>query len=128
TNITTSPVSSVLHTAPGTSITTTISVQNNALKPIDVQLQLQTFKPYGTSGRAQIIPPKSNANYIKWVHFSQDRFTAQPGVWQKVQMTVSPPANASLEYYYAVLVKPAAASASQRNTTALKGYNAILVL
>lgn len=128
TNITTSPVSSVLHTTPGKPITTTISVQNNATQPIDVQLQIQTFKPYGTSGRAQIIPPKPNADYIKWVHFSQDQFTAQPGVWQKVQVTISPPPTASLEYYYAVVVKPAASLSSSHNTTTLKGYNAILML
>lgn len=128
TNLTTSPVSSVLHTPPGKPITTTISVLNNASKPVDVRLQLQTFKPYGRNGRAQIVPPKANADYIKWVHFSQTTFTAQPGVWQKVQMTISPPASASLEYYYAVLVKPAASSATRHNTTTLKGYNAILAL
>lgn len=128
TNITTSPVSSVLHTAPGTPLTTTISVQNNSSKPVDVKLQLQTFKPYGTSGRAQIIPPQPNADYIKWVHFSQDAITAQPGVWQKIQVTISPPPTASLEYYYAILVKPVGATTKSGNSTILKGYNAVLVL
>jgi hypothetical protein len=64
TNITTSPVSADLKVSPGKSVTTTISVQNNAAKPITIQLQLQTFKPYGENGRAQVIPPKPNSAYI----------------------------------------------------------------
>jgi len=127
TNITTSPVSSVLHVAPGKSITTTLSVQNNAAKPIDIELQLQTFKPYGKNGRAQVVPPKPGSDFVNWVRFSQTSFTAQPGEWQKIQMTISPPPTAALDYYYAVLVKPAVTTASGKTNT-LKGYNAILIL
>ena len=127
TNITTSPVSSVLHVTPGKTVTTTLSVQNNMSKPIDIELQLQTFKPYGKNGRARIEPPKPGSDFVNWVHFSQTSFTAQPGVWQKLQMTISPPTTAALDYYYAVLVKPAVTTATGKTNT-LKGYNAILIL
>jgi hypothetical protein len=129
TSITTSPIATDLHVEPGKSISTTLSVQNNASKAVVVQLQLQTFKPYGVGGQAQIIAPAANASYINWVHFSQTSFVAQPGVWQKVQMTISPPPTAGLDYYYAVLVKPVLPQASaQYSVATLKGYNAILVL
>jgi hypothetical protein len=129
TNITTSPVSSDLRVSPGGSIATTLSILNNSSQPIAVQLQLQTFKPYGTNGQAKVTPVKPGSDFINWVHFSQTSLIAQPGVWEHVQMTLTPPATAALDYYYAVLVKPTVTtSPTLHTTTTLKGYNAILVL
>lgn len=129
TDITTSPVSSVLHVVPGQSVSTTISVQNNALKPTNIQVQLETFKPYGTNGQARVLPPSPNSVFMSWVHFSQTSFVAQPGVWNQIRMTIKTPPTAALDYYYAVLIKPQVASTAQRRTTTtVKGYNAVLVL
>jgi hypothetical protein len=126
-SLTTTPVSSVLHATPGHSVSTTISVENNSLEAYKVTLQLQTFRPYGTNGQAQIEKPKPDSDYVSWVHFSQTSFVAQPEVWQKITMTVGPPSTAGLEYYYAVLVKPTPLSSSKKEV-GLNGYNAILVL
>jgi hypothetical protein len=129
TNITTSPVSSDLRVTPGQSVSTTISVQNNASSPVTVQLQLQTFKPFGTNGQGRIVAPTPHSAYISWVHFSQSSFVAQPGVWHQVQMTIDTPPTAALDYYYAVLVKPVIPTISALNTTStIKGYNAVLIL
>lgn len=127
-SLTTTPVSTVLHTTPGHSVSTTIGVMNNTLEPYKISLQLNTFKPYGDSGKAQVVKPKPNSSYVNWVHFSENNFVAQPDVWQKVTMTVDPPSNAGLDYYYAVLVKPTPISSSAAKQVGLNGYNAILVL
>jgi len=128
-SLTTTPVSSVLRTTPGHPVSTTISVENNSLEAYNISLQLQTFKPYGVSGKAQIEKPKPNSAYMNWVHFSQTNFVAQPDVWQKVTMTIDPPSTASLDYYYSVLVKPSPiASNGASKEVGLNGYNAILEL
>jgi hypothetical protein len=126
-SLTTTPVSSVLHTTPGHPVSTTIGIENNTLEPYKISLELQTFRPYGTDGQAQIVKPNQNAPYVNWVHFSEDNFIAQPNAWEKVQMTIDPPSTAGLDYYYAVLVRPTPLSGSTKNI-GLNGYNAVLVL
>jgi len=127
TSLTTSPVSTVLRTTPGHPVSTTIGVENNTLEPYEVTMSVQTFKPYGVNGQAQIVKPKSNSAFISWVHFSQTNFVAEPDVPLKVTMTVDPPSTTGLDYYYAVIVKPQPLS----NTTkgiGVSGFNAVLVL
>jgi hypothetical protein len=128
TNISTSPVTANLKVIPGHSVSTTLNVENNDATPITIQLQLQTFKPYGTSGQAQIMPAKPNSAFMSWVHFSKTTFVAQPGIWTPVKMTVTTPPTAALDYYYAVLVKPQLSVNALHAAATLKGYNAILVL
>jgi hypothetical protein len=128
TSLTTSPVSTELVGKPGSSVTTTLQVMNNNPTPVMITLQLDTFKASGTNGQAQILSPTSADNYINWVTFSQNSFTAQPGVWTPVQMTINLPSYASLGYYYAVLFKPSQVVSSGKHTALLKGSNAILVL
>jgi len=129
-SITTSPISRVLQASPGQSVSTTLSIMNNGLVPRIIQLQLETFKPYGTNGRAQITQPPANSPYISWAHFSENSFVLSPGIWQQVKLTITVPKSAALDYYYAVVVKPQVITSnpSGTNTNTLKGYNAILVL
>src|SRR5581483_5481672 len=106
TNITTSPVSADLTGKPGSTVSTTLQVENNEPNPVTIDVQLETFKAYGTSGQAQIYSAPANADYIKWVHFSQTSFVAQPNIWVPVTMIINLPSYASLGYYYAVVFKP----------------------
>ena len=128
TNITTSPVSAALSGKPGSTVTTTLQVENNEAVPVKIDVQLETFKAYGTSGQAQIYQAPANADYIKWVHFSQTTFVAQPNIWVPVTMTISLPKYASLGYYYAVVFKPEVTTASANDKSIIKAGNAILVL
>ena len=128
TNITTSPVSASLTGIPGTSVSTTLQVQNNEPTPVRINVELETFKAYGTSGQAQIYAAPANADYIKWVSFSQTSFVAQPNLWVPVTMTINLPKYASLGYYYAVVFKPQVATVSAKNNSVIKSGNAILVL
>jgi hypothetical protein len=126
-SLTTAPVSTVIHTTPGHPVSTTLSVEDDSLEPYKISLQVQTFRPYGDTGQAQIQKPKPNSAYVNWVHFSQNNFTIQPNVWQKITMTVDPPSTAGLDYYYAIIVKPAPLSSSSKPIS-LNGFNAVLVL
>lgn len=128
TNITTSPVSADLTGKPGSSVSTTLQIENNAPNPVTINVQLETFKAYGTSGQAQIYSAPANADYIKWVHFSKTSFVAQPNIWVPVTMTINLPAYASLGYYYAVVFKPQVSTVSTNDKSIIKAGNAILVL
>jgi hypothetical protein len=127
-NITTSPVSVDLTARPGSSVTTTLQVENNASTPVPMNIQLETFKAYGTNGQAQILKPTAGDTYINWVHFSKTSFVATPGVWVPVQMTITLPNTAALGYYYAVMFRPGVSAIPGANTNVVKASNAILVL
>jgi hypothetical protein len=127
-SLTTSPVYTVLTAKPGTSVSSTIQVMNNTSTPLNITMQVQTFRNGGTGGQAQIITPGAGQGFIKWVTFSQNSFTAQPGVWTPVQMTIDVPTYAGLGYYFAILVKPSTTIAGGNHTNTLKSSNAVLVL
>lgn len=127
-NITTSPISVDLHIRPGESETTTLQVQNNGPRTVDIKVEAATFTAKGSDGQAAISPKKDDPS-LKWVSFSPSTVTAEPGVWKKVQMTVNVPKDASLGYYYAVLFKPVlTVDKSVKNTNTYTPSNAILVL
>jgi len=128
TDITTSPVSADLNGKPGHSVTTTLQVQNNAGTPVPISIQLETFRAYGTTGQAQILPFPATDDSQHWVHFSKTSFMAPPGTWVPVQMTIDLPSSASLGYYYAVLFKPQVKVDSTSNRNIIEAGNAILVL
>ena len=127
-NLTTSPIAVSLNGTPGSTVTTTLQVQNDAPVAETILVQLETFKAYGTTGAAQMLPfAKSNPSG-SWVHFSKDQIIAQPDVWNPIKMTIDLPSSASLDYYYAVLFKPVTNGVLQGTGSIIKGGNAILVL
>jgi hypothetical protein len=128
TNLTTSPISTNLSGKPGSTVTTTLQVENNEPSPERIDVQLETFKADGTSGEAEVYPAPTNTDFTKWVHFSQTSFIAQPNIWVPVTMTISLPSYASLGYYYAVVFKPQVSTLKTSNQSIIKSGNAILVL
>ncbi len=129
-SITTSPVFTSLVAPPGKSVSTTMQVENNGPRPVQLAVQLRTFVAGGTNGQAAIETPSSSDASIGWVHFSQTSFTAAPGAWTPIVMTINLPKNAALGYYYAVLFKPVTPDAStlQKGVNIVTGSNVVLVL
>lgn len=129
-NITTSPVSTDLPVLPGSSKSTQLQVLNNGTQPINISVKLEKFTAYQDTGQAAINLPTRNDDDINWVHFSQNSFVAQPGVWSFVTMTVSVPKNATLGHYYAVVMEPSAINTNSPspNTNKVVSANAIFVL
>jgi hypothetical protein len=127
-NITTSPITLDVTVKPGQTVTSTLQMENNSSRPVAISMELKTFKANGSSGQAVIETPSPNDPSPSWVHFSQNNFTAQPGVWTPVQMTISLPKDADLGYYYAVLFKPVLPTNGSKNTNSVTLSNAVLVL
>jgi hypothetical protein len=127
--LTTTPVSLDLHIAPGTQTSSTLQFKNSSSVALPVNMQVQVFGAYGSSGQAAITKPKPSDPSTSWVSFSPSSFTAQPNVWTAVKMTINLPKTASLGYYYAVIFKPTIPTTTpQARSTSVKGSNAILVL
>jgi hypothetical protein len=126
--ITTSPIAVDLFSAPGTSTSTTLQVQNNGVQPIQVNVKLEEFKANGTGGDATFFNPPAGDKSTSWVHFSTTSFSAQPNIWVPIQMTINVPKDASLGYYYAVLFTPQNVITSAKTSAKYKGANAVYVL
>src|ERR1017187_6308381 len=127
-SLTTSPVSLDLTIKPGTSTTKTLQLMNNGSQPLQINIQLKVFSAHGTGGQAAVSSPAPGDPSPNWMHFSTSSFTAHPGVWAPVQMTLNVPKNASLGYYYAVVFQPQIPAATGPGKNTVKGSNAILIL
>lgn len=126
--LTTSPVSVSLTAKPGTSVSTDLQLQNNGSSAVEIGVHLEEFRASGENGQAEIYQPPANDPALSWVHFSENTFRAEPGVWHKIKMTVQVPNTAAFGYYYAVVFSPASADAVTPGASTYKGANAILVL
>ena len=126
--ITTSPVSATLSASPGSTVTTTLQLQNNGAKAININVKLEKFKAEGENGQAQIYTPQPDDQSVSWVHFSESSFVAEPGVWKQIKMTIDVPKSAAFGYYYAVVFSPATGPQSIPGINTFRGANAVLVL
>ncbi len=127
-SLTTSPVTLDLVIKPGESTTKDLQLKNNSKVPVEINMKLQVFAADGDEGLAVITDPKPGDPSASWVHFSPSTFTAQPGVFNTVKMTIDLPKEASLGYYYVVVFQPVIQSQTKPGTNTVKGSNAILVL
>jgi hypothetical protein len=105
-----------------------LQVQNNSQNAVTIAVRLKEFKASGENGQAQIFDPLPGDPSPSWVHFSEDTFTAIPGVWHKVKMTITLPPTAAFGYYYAVVFSPVSSGTNVAGSSTYKGANAILVL
>ena len=102
-NLTTSPLPISLDAKPGASVSADLRVQNSGSETETLKVDLEKFKAYGEQGKPQLIAREPGDSYFDWVHFSQTTFTAEPGVWKTIKMTINVPSTAAYGYYYAVI-------------------------
>jgi hypothetical protein len=126
-NIITSPLPIKINTTPGSTVQTELRMENQGDQPENIKVGLMKFGATGNNGVPDLFNLSKSDTYASWVHFSPDEFTAQPGVWTSVKMTINIPSDAGLGYYLAVTFGRAAQSASGGQAT-LKGAVATLVL
>lgn len=126
-NVITSPLPIKITTQPGKSVQTELRIKNQGDQPEGIKVGLMKFGAVGTDGTPDIFNLTSKDTYASWVHFSPQQFTAQPGVWYSINMTIDVPSDASLGYYLAVTYSPANQPGLPQTTT-LKGAVATLVL
>jgi len=127
-SLTTSPVSEVISSNPGTVATTVLHVQNNGLLPVPMTIKLFAFGAAGTTGSPSLQPASPSDTYFSWAHFSPDAFIAQPDVPVAVTMTIDIPKTAALGYNYGVAFEPIISASLNGPGAVLNGSNVILIL
>src|SRR5665213_1317788 len=129
-NLTTSPLPVELLTTPGKSITTDLRIENSGTTATNIKVSLLKFKSAGSDGKPLLLKRQPGDSYFDWVTFSQNDFTAQPGVWNDIRMTINPPKQAAFGYYYAVVFSQdnTGQSPTTPDTSQLNGATATLVL
>ncbi len=128
TNLTTSPVSEVVSSKPGTTTTVIMHVQNNNPQPVPIAIKLFTFGAAGTSGKPALQPASSDDPFLSWAHFSPSAFVAPPDVPVAVTMTLIIPKTASLGYNFGVGFEPITAHALNGSGASISGSNVVLIL
>ncbi len=128
-NLTTSPLPVLLTAKPGTSTSTALRIQNSGTKPALLHVSLLKFKADGKNGHPILQLRGPGDDYFDWVKFNTTAFTAQPGVWNQINMTVNVPPTGALGYYYAVVFSRQDPKANPTSPSSqLQGGTAILVL
>jgi len=127
-SITTSPVSEVISSKPGTTATTVLHVQNNDPEPVSMTIKLFTFSAGDTSGKPDLQKASPADTFLSWAHFSPSTFMAQPDVPVAVTMSIDIPKTAALGYYYGVAFDPVLSSSLNGPGASISGSNVILVL
>lgn len=127
-NLTLSPLPVNLVTTPGGTVTTPLKIQNSGSEAVKLQVTLMKFKAESSSGQATLIPFKPGEEEQNWVTFSKTNFTAQPGVYNTVDMTINAPATAAFGYYYAVVFSQQGTDPAKQQANKVNGAVASLVL
>src|SRR5689334_22513816 len=80
-NVEISPLPILLNAKPGTSVSTDLRIRNPGTTSEQLKLSLKTFKAEGADGHIVLHNPTPADDYLNWVSFSQNPFTAPPGEW-----------------------------------------------
>jgi len=127
-SLTTSPIPLSVVTKPGKTVTADIRVKNNSTQTEVLKIELLKFGANGESGTPQLLEREAKDTYFEWVSFSEKSFTAEPGVWKTVKMTIKTPNEAAFGYYLAVLFSRASPDKPAGGASAFDGGIASLVL
>lgn len=126
-NIITSPLPIKLSTPPGKTVQTELRMKNQGTEPERIKVGLMKFAASGDTGEPDLFDLTTKDTYASWVNFSPAEFTAEPGVWKNVKMTIDVPPEASLGYYLAVTFSRASQTKDPK-ATSVRGAVATLVL
>jgi hypothetical protein len=128
-NLITSPLPINLAADPGKSVSTDLRIKQNSGRDERLKVSLMKFTAYGNEGKPQLLEREPGDAYFDWVKFDKPSFDAPNNVWQTVKMTIDVPKTAAFGYYYAVVFsREGDDKAPGKNTSALNGGSAVLVL
>lgn len=126
-NLTLSPVTLNVEAQPGESATVPLKVRNNGTETEYLELSFETFSADETGAKPLLMEANPNDEFMKWISVDEPKVAIAPGEWKTLRFTFSPPPEAALTYYYAILFNRAS-SLSQPGQTNIQGVPAMLVL
>jgi hypothetical protein len=126
-NLQISPLPIELTTKPGSAVTTDLRVRNVGSKTEKLQVRLLAVSE-DDNGQVHLSNPRSSDEWVKWVSFDRQTFSAPSNEWQTVKMSVSVPKSAAFGYYFAVEYLRASEEAPRPGTAAARGAVATFIL
>lgn len=127
-DLTVSPVNLNLETEPGSSVRSSIKVLNNSIETEYLEIELKKFIADRNGSNPKIMEFEEGDDFRNWLTFDRNKFEVNPGEWETIDVTFSPPANSALSYYYAIVVKRQVDTVEEGATAVVTGAPAILVL
>jgi hypothetical protein len=127
-NIEISPLPIQLSAKPGTTVSADLRVRNSGSLPETLKASIKTFSAVGADGHIVLHDPTPADDVIHWVSFSKTQFSAPPGLWQTIKMTVAIPKTAAFGYYYGVQFELANPPKAEPGKANLQGAVVIFVL
>lgn len=124
-----SPTFLSLVTDPGETATSQFKVTNNNAFREYLRINIAKFTASSDGGSPVIADIEEGDEFSEWISFSEKEFTVDPGEAKTIRVTLMPPADAALGYYYALVVSrinPAQASEGQQ--TIIAGSPALSLL
>ncbi len=127
-NLTVSPISILLEVNPGESVTGSMRILNNGVETEDLHLELATFSADPGGSKPIIRPFELHEVHQNWLVPESKTVSVGPGEWKTISLTFSPPKEAALSYYYAVIVNRQANVELVGGGAVIAGAPAVLVL
>lgn len=127
-SLTISPVSLLIETDPGIPVTTSFQVLNNGSDVEHLKVTLLKFDADQSGNSANITEFLADDDYKDWMSISPSSFDVSPASWKTLSATFSPPPNAALSYYYALMVSRQVNTKAGNGETAVVGAPALLAL
>lgn len=127
-NVTLSPSFLNLTTDPGVPVNSQLKIKNNNNFTEYFEFDLAKFEADDDGERPRLLEVGPGDEFIKWISFSEPQVMVGPNETKSVKFTISPPKEASLGYYYAILVKRMSIQNPEQGQTVVSGVPAFLVL
>lgn len=127
-NLTLSPTFITLSTDPGKSVTTQIRVTNNNNFVENLAMHIDKFEAADNGAQPLISEMTPSDTYKNWVNFEPNEFSLAPNETKVIKVTISPPGNSGLGYYYAFVVSRVNDMTYQKQGASVSGSPAVLTL
>lgn len=115
-----------LITDPGKEVGSEFAITNN--NNFREYLKITIAKYESSGGEVVLSDIKEGDEFASWISFSENEFTVDPGERKTVKFTLSPPEEARLGYYYAIIVSRIQEDANPNASALISGSPAVSVL
>lgn len=117
-----------LKTKPGQSTTFQLKIRNNSTNPEALEIAVNKLKSSLTGDRPEFSEFEPEDPFPTWLSFTPQQFTIEPGAWQQVEGTITPPENALLGYYAGIVFRRQINVKPNEGETEIAGAPAVIAL
>ncbi len=126
-NLTLSPTFLNLTANPGEEVESSFRVKNNSNFTENLRIRLAKFETV-EGGKPVLSDVTSNDTFVSWVSIPEKEFSVSPNETKMITFSITPPAEASLGYYYAFVIERVLERESAGQSALLAGSPALLTL